>query len=75
MHRYKWFSNINWGPCFDPKTQAHYASASDIETLQKSHGPIDQQSLLVHQGHGYRWVTEVPVHLGGLSREWHGERA
>lgn len=74
MTRYKWYSNINWGPCYDPKTKAHYASATDLETLQKHYGPIDAQSLQVHDGSTYRWATEVPIHLGGLAKHWHGER-
>ena len=73
MYRYRWYSDINWGPSYDSKTKAHYASASDIDALTNTHR-IDLQSLQVDQGGAYRWVTNVPVHLGGISKSWHGEQ-
>lgn len=74
-HRYRWYSNTNWGPCYDPETKAHYCSASDVDALKKHYGgSIDIQSLQVHTGSGYEWVTDTPAHLGGISKQWHGER-
>lgn len=69
MHRYRWYSNIKWGPCYDPATGTHYCSASDVDTLSKTYGPLDLQTLQVwFGGSEWRWVTETPVHLGGISK-------
>lgn len=79
MHSYKWYSNINWGPFYDPETGAHYASATDIESLMCVRGgPRDMQTVLVCTHHKdptmrWRWASEVPVHLGGYAKHWHGE--
>ena len=69
MYRYRWYNNIKWGPCYDPKTQAHYASATDLETLTATYSNINLQSLQVHNGTEYSWATEVPAHSGGVSNQ------
>ena len=69
MHQYKWHSSIKWGPYYDPKTEAHYASATDLETLMSVRGgPTDPSTVFVKNGRTYEPASEVPIHLGGYSR-------
>ena len=74
---YRKYSNILWGRRYHPDTKAHHCRADDAEAAAKVLRINDAdgfQSMQVFTGDRWQWVTDVPVHLGGISKHWHGER-
>lgn len=52
-----------------------YLQAEDAEAARAAcaHLQISHASLQVKTAQGFQWVSEVPVHLGGITHSWFGE--
>lgn len=75
MREYRYYNSIKWGPRYNPESAAHHVRAADYADLREIIPPstASSHSIQVCTVQGWQWITEVPVHLGGITRHWHGE--
>lgn len=69
--KYRVFKNINWGPNYNPATKAHHCDAQSPDEASAILRPSPGdgfQTMQVETGSGWKWVTETPTWLGGISR-------
>lgn len=69
MRQYRVYKNINWGPLYNPKTQAHHCEAENAEAAAQILNPPFRdgfQSMQILLGDGWAWVTDTPLQLGGV---------
>lgn len=49
------------------------ADDADSALARCPRSDITYSNMQVKTAQGWRWVTEVPVHLGGIAKHWFGE--
>ena len=75
---YRCYKNVLWGKHYNPETGAHHCRAMNADAALKTLKPGEAkgfQTLQVYSSGRWQWVTDVPEHLGGISKQSHGERA
>ena len=70
MREYRRFTNINWGPLYNPDTGAHHCFATDTTHACELLPPTQHglASTQVRVGDRWHWVTETPPYHGGICR-------